>query len=109
MRSPRYIAAYKDKLFIKGVRQVLHVESTPAGYCLEKTFVQNVRLLGDMGKSFDLCMRAADLPDAGKLMDACPDTRFILDHCGNADVKSKDRSQWQKDMAAVARRKKCRV
>src|SRR5262249_36782457 len=36
--------------------------------------------------------------------DACPDTRFILDHCGNANVQAKERSQWQRDIAAVAKR-----
>ena len=49
--------------------------------------------------------------DAAKLIDACPDTRFVLDHCGNADVQAKDRSQWQRDLAAVAERKNvvCKV
>ncbi|MGE0610700.1 MAG: amidohydrolase [Pirellulales bacterium] len=100
-----YIGKYKDNPYIKGVRQVLHVDGTPPGYCLGKGFIRGVQLLGEMGKSFDLCMRASDLPDAAKLIDLCPDTRFILDHCGNADVQSKDRTQWQKDMAAVAKRK----
>lgn len=108
---PKYIAAYKDNPFIKGVRQVLHVDSTPRGFCLEKAFIQNIRLLGEIGKSFDLCMRNAELLDAAKLMDSCPETRFVLDHCGNADLKSKDRSQWQKDMGEVAKRKNviCKV
>jgi predicted TIM-barrel fold metal-dependent hydrolase len=39
------------------------------------------------------------------LIDACPDTRFILDHCGNEDVTRKDHSQWQKDIAELAKRK----
>jgi predicted TIM-barrel fold metal-dependent hydrolase len=107
----RYIGQFKDSAYIKGVRQVLHVDSTPPGYCLDEKFIQGVRLLGEMGKSFDLCMRAKELPDAAKLIDACPDTRFILDHCGNPDVKGKDRTQWQKDIREVARRKKvvCKV
>ncbi len=52
-----------------------------------------------------------ELPDAAKLIDACRGTRFILDHCGNADVQAKDRSAWQKDMAEVAKRKNvvCKV
>ncbi len=106
-----YIGQFKDSAYIKGVRQVLHVDSTPPGYCLDAAFIKGVRLLGELGKSFDLCMRAKDLPDAAKLIDACPGTRFILDHCGNADVKEMDRTQWQKDMREVARRKNvvCKV
>lgn len=101
----KYARQFKDSKYIKGIRQVLHVPGTPVGYCLEKAFVAGIRLLGELGLSFDLCMRSTELTDAAKLIDACPDTRFILDHCGNADVQAKDRTQWQRDIAAVAKRK----
>lgn len=106
-----YLKPFRDSPYIKGVRQVLHVADTPAGTCLGKQFIQGVRLLGENNLSFDLCMRNADLPDAAKLIDACPDTRFILDHCGNADLKAKDHTQWKKDMSDVAKRKNvvCKV
>src|SRR5262249_29721518 len=106
-----YIRKYRDSAYVKGVRQVLHVPSTPAGYCLEPKFVAGVRLLGDLGMSYDLCMRPEELADAAKLIDACPQTRFILDHCGNAKVQQKDRTQWHRDIAAVAKRKNvvCKV
>ena len=108
---PKYIGRFKDSAYIKGVRQVLHGDATPPGYCLDEKFIHGVRLLGELGKSFDLCMRSKELLDAAKLIDACPGTRFILDHCGNADVQAKDRSAWQKDIAEVAKRKNvvCKV
>ena len=84
---PAYIARYHRNPLIKGVRQVLHGEKTPAGYCLQDDFVRGVKLLGAHGMSFDLCMRAVDLMDAAKLAAKCPETRFILDHCGNPDLK----------------------
>lgn len=101
----RYIRPFRDSKYVKGVRQVLHVPETPAGYCLGKEFVKGIQLLGELGLSFDLCMRAADLPNASRLIDACPGTSFILDHCGNANVQAKDRTQWQRDLADLARRK----
>ena len=61
--------------------------------------------MGTLGLSFDLCVRAAELPDAARLIDACPETRFILDHCGNADVQAADHTAWRRDMAEVAKRK----
>jgi predicted TIM-barrel fold metal-dependent hydrolase len=100
-----YVTQYKDHKYVRGLRQVLHGESTPRGYCLEKPFVAGIRLLGELGLSFDICIRAAELPDAARLVDACPDTRFILDHCGNADLKQKDQTAWKRDIAAVAQRK----
>jgi predicted TIM-barrel fold metal-dependent hydrolase len=107
----RYAQQFKGSPYIKGIRQVLHVPQTPATYCLDRKFIAGIRLLGELGLSFDLCMRPAELPDATRLIDACPDTRFILDHCGNTDIKAKDRSQWKKDIAEVARRKNvvCKV
>jgi predicted TIM-barrel fold metal-dependent hydrolase len=101
----RYIGQFKENKYIKGIRQVIHNKDVPAGYCLDKKFINGIRLLGERGLSFDICIRAAELPDAGKLVDACPDTRFILDHCGNADVQAKDRTQWQRDISDLAKRK----
>ena len=108
---PDYITRYRESPEIKGVRQVLHGPGTPPGTCLDEAFVRGVRLLGELGLSFDLCMRSAELPDAAKLIDACRDTRFILDHCGNASVRARDLSTWRADIAGVARRKNvvCKV
>ena len=107
----RRIAAHKP--FVKGVRQVLHVEATPAGFCLGAAFVRGVRLLGENGLSFDLCMRPADLGDAIRLTEEAPDTRFILDHCGNADPRAfrrgaenpaHDPAAWRRSIDGLARR-----
>jgi predicted TIM-barrel fold metal-dependent hydrolase len=97
---------FKGSKYVKGLRRVLHVPETPPGRCLSAEFVRDVRLLGEIGVSFDLCMRAAELPDADRLIAACPDTRFILDHCGNAEVHKvgAERDQWRKDMETIARR-----
>ena len=114
-RFKAYIDQFKDNKTIKGVRQVLHVDSAPKGLCLQKQYIKSVRLLGEYGKSFDMCMRPTELKDAAKLAAACPDTRLILDHCGNADPKaflkkSKEKpghtaAQWKKDLAALAKHK----
>lgn len=83
-----YIHRYAKTNYIKGVRQVLHSGDAPAGLCLQKQFVRSMRLLGDLQLSFDLCMRPGELSDGVKLAKECPQTRFVLDHCGNADPAS---------------------
>jgi predicted TIM-barrel fold metal-dependent hydrolase len=109
----KYITAYKDNKYIKGVRQVLHGDGTPKGYCLDKKFIAGIQLLGELGMSYDICIRPGELLDAAKLIDACPDTRFILDHCGNGNVQAnkKDQTQWKMDIIELAKRKKlvCKV
>jgi predicted TIM-barrel fold metal-dependent hydrolase len=106
----KYITPFKGNRYIKGVRQILHAQ-TPAGLCLEPQFTKGIRLLGELGLSFDLCMRPGELGDAAKLVDACPDTRFILDHCGNGEVQMFSRdpkgsaTQWKRGMEELAKRK----
>jgi L-fuconolactonase len=106
-----FIARYRDQRAIKGLRRVLHGVDTPPGHCLGKQFIAGIRLLGKAGLSFDLCMRPAELGDAAALIDACPDTSFILDHCGNASVRAKDQATWKADIGRIANRKNlvCKV
>lgn len=111
-----YLDRQKSSGTVRGVRQVLHVPSTPSGYCLQEAFVRGVRLLGTKDLSFDLCMRAGDLKDGIRLSELCPETRFVLDHCGNADVKafhadlrgdqnaSHDIDAWKRDIEAFSKR-----
>jgi len=100
----KYLEHFRTNTFIKGIRQVLHGKSTPAGTCLDPQFIKGIQLLGERGLSFDLCMRPNELTDASKLAKACPGTRFILDHCGNGPL-FEDRSKWEKGIAAVAAQK----
>src|ERR1019366_916383 len=107
----KYLQRLRGNRFLKGVRQVLHSESAKPGYCLTPAFVRGVQLLGEANLSFDLCMRPTEIGDAVKLVEACKDTRFILDHCGNGPVYAKDRTQWQRDMERLARQRNvvCKV
>ncbi len=85
---PTYASQFKGSPYVKGIRQVLHGDGTPAGYCLQESYVRGIQLLGELGLSFDLCLRPKELADGAALAEKCPGTRFILDHCGNADPKA---------------------
>lgn len=98
-----YARQFQGHPYVKGIRQVIHVDSTPAGYCLQPAFVKGVQLLGELGLSYDICIRPGELGDAGRLVDACPGTRFILDHCGNGPVQG-DQSQWRRDMTMLGKK-----
>ena len=115
-----YMARFRDTEEVKGARRVLHGD-TPGGYCLKDQFVKSVRLLGEMQKSFDICIRPKELGDAVKLAQTCPDTLLILDHCGNADPKAwrsatKDDAwhgvdEWKRGIEALAKEKRviCKI
>ncbi len=101
----KYITRFEGSPYIKGVRTVLHDPDRARGLCLEPQFVESIQLLGKLGMSFDLCMRPDEIIDGVKLAKKCPKTRFIIDHCGNMSVESKDkkqREQWMKGMKAAA-------
>ena len=106
-----YISKISTLNGIKGLRQVLHVPTTPPGFCLSNDFIEGVRLLGSKGLSFDLCVKHSELGNVSLLIDECPDTVFILDHCGNPDLKEKDLSPWKRGLESVAKRKNvvCKV
>jgi L-fuconolactonase len=107
----QYLNRFKGNRYLKGVRQVLHNEAAPAGLCVSADFQRGLRVLDDMGLSFDLCMRHAELPDAVRACDALPHLRFILDHLGNPDVLAKDQTNWRRDIGRLARCKNlvCKV
>jgi predicted TIM-barrel fold metal-dependent hydrolase len=103
---PQYMERFESVKWIKGVRQVLHAGGTPRGYCLEPQFVKSVQHLGSIGKCFDLCMRSGELLDGAKLIERCPKTRFVLDHCGNGPVRPENKSDfevWQKGIREIAK------
>jgi L-fuconolactonase len=96
-----YIDGLLPSPYLKGVRQVLHGAGTPRGTCTQPRFIAGIRELGRVGLSFDICLPAVYLADAVILVRACPETRFVLDHCGNPDPKG-DRSPWQRDIGRLA-------
>jgi L-fuconolactonase len=89
--SPEFAAYVKRnaaRKCIKGVRQVLHGASTPSGHCLKREFIRGVQVMGEHGLNFELTMRPTDLKDGAELIRQCPETSFVLDHCGNGDPKA---------------------
>lgn len=89
---------------IKGFRRVLHTDETPQGFCLAKSFIDDIQALGSRELTFDVCIRRQELTDVSELAQRCPETQFVLDHCGNADARmSGDEFEiWAKDIRAIA-------
>ena len=97
-----YVRRFARSQYIKGIRDILHGKAPD--YFLDQQYLRGIRLLGELGLRFDIEIHASGLPAAAKLIDACPDTQFILDHCGNPGIKSGDISAWRREVAAIAER-----
>ena len=89
---------------LKGVRRILHTE--PDELSSTTTFVENVKSLEDYGLTFDICVLARQLPQAINLVKQCPNVNFILDHCGNPNLRSgaeeNEFDQWRERLREIA-------
>lgn len=91
-----------DRRVVKGVRRVLHVVDD--GVSQAPLFRENIRRLGAAGLPFDICMLQRQLPLAAELVDACPGTIHILDHCGVPDIAGDGFVDWAARISELARR-----
>jgi L-fuconolactonase len=106
-----YVTRFKGSPVVKGVRGAF-----PRGAAENRQFLTGVRLLGELGMTFGLLLGSDSLAEAAKVVEACPGTRFVLDHCGNPDVKwyapskANDaeaharRGRWEEGVARLAER-----
>ncbi len=85
---------------LKGLRRVLHTQPDSVGQ--GRTFIENVRALGEHGLSFDLCVLARQIPIAIRLVRECPGVTFILDHCGVPQVKERVLDPWRAHIREIA-------
>lgn len=90
---------------IKGVRFFY-----PANGSRDPAFLKGMRSLGYRKLSFELQLGPDRLADAAKTAAACPETRFILNHCGGAEPRnfrkgadSQTADVWRQGIAALAR------
>ena len=85
---------------VRGVRRILHQSPDELG--LAPLFAENLRRLTKHDLSFDLCVLARQLPIAFQLVRACPDVRFILDHCGVPDIAGRALDPWRRGITQLA-------
>jgi predicted TIM-barrel fold metal-dependent hydrolase len=87
---------------LKGIRRVLHTE--PDGLPASPQFSANVRRLGSLGLTFDLCVLERQLPQAVDLVDKCPGVTFVLNHCGMPDIAARAPDFWRSQILRLAER-----
>ena len=107
----KYIERFQDRPGIRGVRFLY-----PRGGAADREFIAGLRFLGERQLSFELQLGPGLLADAARTAEACPQTKFVLNHCGGAEARlfrsdaqtsSQDRKlggSWRRDIAVIARR-----
>lgn len=85
-----------------GVRRV--IQDHGPGFATAKAFVEGVRIVGEFGLPFDICVRPKEREDVALLVDSCPDVTFVLDHLGKPDVAGGEWEPWCAQISALAER-----
>jgi len=86
---------------VRGVRHLIQGETDP-GFCLTPAFLEGVRECGELGFSFDLCVRHPQLTSVVELVRQCPATAFILDHAGKPDLRVNVMESWKRHISELA-------
>lgn len=95
-----YVREFATHPNLKGIRRLL--QSEPDELSMTTTFTENIRSLEEFGLSFDICVRDHQLPVAIRLVKECPNVSFILDHCGNPDIKNRNYANWRERISEIA-------
>jgi L-fucono-1,5-lactonase len=66
--------------------------------------IDGIRLVGSRGLIVDLVLFNRSLPATIKLVDACPQTQFVLDHLGKPSIRDRLREPWEKDFRELSLR-----
>lgn len=90
----------RDTPRVRGVRH--NIQGRAEGFATQPPFVAGVNEVGRAGFTFDLCCTADQLREVTRLVQQCPSTRFVLDHCGKPAIARGDFASWSEDLQALA-------
>lgn len=85
---------------VKGVRH--NTQDEPLGFARSPAYVAGARAAGERDLSVDLCCYHPQLRDIRALVQACPDTRFILDHLGKPGIRDREFNEWADEITKLA-------
>lgn len=106
----RYITQFEGAPFIKGIRGSFGARET----IINERVKRNVQVLGNLNMSLDFSVPPASLSTMLELVQSCPGTKFLINHCGNVDPKAflpeesgygkadHEGDKWLLDMRALA-------
>ena len=86
---------------VRGVRRLIQNQPDPE-FVLRADFLDALRLLPRHGLSFDVCIVHTQMPNTLKMMRACPEVAFVLDHIGKPGIKAGLLDPWREQLREMA-------
>ena len=86
---------------VRGVRRLLQQERDPA-FCLRPAFLEGVRLLPRFDLHFEITVYHHQMESVVRLVEACPEVRFVLDHGGKPGIAAGLFEPWASHVRRLA-------
>lgn len=88
---------------IRSIRRLIQNQPDP-DFCIQPDFIAGLKLLPRYNLAFDICVFHHHLPNVIRMVQQCPEVRFVLDHIGKPGIKAGVSDPWRqhmKDLAAL--------
>ena len=87
---------------VKGFRRIIQFEPD-IDFCVKPGFIRGVQLLGEFELHFEITISPTQTPNIIKLIEVCPNVKFVLDHIGNPDIAGGVIEPWASYINELAR------
>ncbi|MEJ6574446.1 MAG: amidohydrolase family protein [Actinomycetes bacterium] len=87
--------------YLKGIRDIAQDHPDP-NYLAKAETISNVQKLGELGITYDLLTKVPELSAAIKLVRACPDVQFVMDHISKPKIANSEMEPWKTLMTELA-------
>ncbi len=88
--------------WLVGIRHQVHDEEDPRWLCREDVR-RGLREIHKRGLTYDVLVRARELPSAIETVNALPDLRFVVDHIAKPTIAAGSDSAWEAGMSELSR------
>lgn len=87
---------------VRGIRRIIEFEPDPE-FCLRPDFIKGVRMLPGLGLRFDININDSQMENTLRMVRACPDVRFMLDHAAKPDIAGGGFDRWARCLREFSR------
>ncbi|CAN2244229.1 COG3618 Predicted metal-dependent hydrolase of the TIM-barrel fold [Candidatus Planktophila dulcis] len=87
--------------YLKGIRDVAQ-DLPDSNYLAKPQAIATVQQLGKMGLTYDILTKTPELKAAIKLVKACPDVQFVLDHISKPYIAQEELQPWKSLISELA-------
>ncbi len=86
---------------LRGIRRLIQNQADP-DFCIRPRFIEGLKLLAKHDLVFDICVFHRHMPNVIKMVQQCPELRFVLDHIGKPGIRTGLTEPWRQHMKELA-------